>query len=120
MYLGVKYSQRVDDFANDGLKADDITGKVTELLTSGCYYTNIDEFLSKLKKEEQFKPMGEKVDSLTIVKDCISRTFEFYQCDIETPNFVAYHARLQTFIMWFVDAASYIDCDDPQWTFLVW
>lgn len=122
MYQGIKYSQRVDDFSHDGLKADDVTAKVSELLTTGCYYTNIDEFLSKLSKEDQFKPFGEMVDRLEVEAENGSkkRIFEFYKCSVTTPGFVAFHARLQTFIMWFVDAGSYIDSDDPQWSFYVW
>lgn len=123
IFMGIKYGQRVDDFNRDGLKADDVSAKVTELLTSGCYYTHIDEFLNKLKKDDQFRPMGEMIDHFVVEPEDggeAPRTFEFYKCDVTTPGFVAYHARLQTFIMWFVDAASYIDADDPQWMFLVW
>lgn len=122
IYLGHKYSQRVDDFHGQGLRADDVMGKLSELITTGCYYTSIDEFCTKLDKEEQFRPLGEKVDELVVHDDDsgAEQTFEFYKCDIKTPGFVPFHARLQTFIMWFVDAGSYIDTDDPQWTFYVW
>lgn len=120
IYLGIKYKNRIENFTTEGLKADDVSGKITDLLTTGCYYTNIDEFLSKLRKEESFKPIGEKVDSLHVTIEGQSRTFEFYQCDATTPQFLPFHARLQTFIMWFVDAGSYIDTDDPQWTFFLW
>lgn len=129
IYLGHKYAQRVDDFDSDGLRADDVHGKIAELITAGCYYTNVDEFCGKLDKEEQFRPLGEKVDEMRVEDGedgdgadggGETRTFEFYKCDITTPGFVAFHARLQTFILWFVDAGSYIDADDPQWSFYVW
>lgn len=122
MYLGVKYGARVDEMSCEGLKADDVTAKVSELLTSGCYYTNVDEFLGKLKKEEEFRPVGEMVDRLEVDREegGAKRIFEFYKCDVTTPGFLAFHARLQTFILWFVDAGSYIDSDDPQWSFYVW
>lgn len=32
----------------------------------------------------------------------------FFQCDICTPRFREYHERLQTFILWYIDAASFI------------
>lgn len=118
MYLGCKYSARVDQ--NDGFKADDVTGKISQLLTSGCYFTSIDEFCSRLDKDESFIPLGEMVDALKVTKDGKNRQFEFYSCDANTPGFVSFHTRLQTFVMWFVDAASYIDLDDPQWMFYVW
>lgn len=123
MYLGVKYGARVDDIECEGLKADDVTGQVSELLTTGCYYTNIDEFLGKLKKEDEFRPIGEMIDHMEVESDDAGqpkRMFEFYKCDVTTPGFLAFHARLQTFILWFVDAGSYIDSDDPQWSFYIW
>lgn len=120
IYLGTKYSSKIDEVNSDGLKADEITSNISKLLTTGCYYTNIDEFLAKLDKEESFHPFGEKLYSWNIEHDNRSRTYEIYECNIKTPGFLAFHARLQTFLLWFVDAASYIDIEDPQWMFLVW
>ena len=121
MYLGLKYTYRIDDFNQDGLKADDVAKEVSNLLTTGSYYTNIDEFLSRLPKDDTFVPMGKKVDAMTLnVHGQKARTFEFYECDIHTPNFLPFHTKLQTFLMWFVDAGSYIDPDDPQWNFTIW
>ena len=37
------------------------------------------------------------------------------KADILVPRLREYHERLQTFLMWFVDGASYIDVDDDQW-----
>lgn len=31
------------------------------------------------------------------------------------PGFKKYHQRLQMFLLWYVDAASFIDIDDDQW-----
>ena len=45
------------------------------------------------------------------------RSFEVYYCETSTPNFLKFHERLQTFLLWYVDAASFIDVDDDQWTF---
>lgn len=120
IYLGLKYTSRIEDIQNDGLKSDDVCGSITKLLTTGCYYTNIDEFLSKLDKEESFVPFGEKIFSWQIEQENnTSRTFEIYECNIHTPGFLTFHARLQTFLLWFVDAASYIDTTDEQWMFFV-
>lgn len=120
IYLGLKYTSRIEDIQNDGLKSDDVSGAITKLLTTGCYYTNIDEFLSKLDKEESFVPFGEKIFSWQIEQENnTSRTFEVYECNINTPGFLNFHARLQTFLLWFVDAASYIDITDEQWMFFV-
>lgn len=120
IYMGIKYTSRIEDIQNDGLKSDDVDGSISKLLTTGCYYTNIDEFLSKLDKEESFVPFGEKICSWNAESESnTQRTFEIYECNIDTPGFVAFHARLQTFLLWFVDAASYIDTTDRNWLFLV-
>lgn len=118
--MGIKYTSRIEDIQSDGLKSDDVNGAISKLLTTGCYYTNIDEFLSKLDKEESFVPFGEKIYSWDIEQENNTcRTFEIYESNILTPGFLSYHARLQTFLLWFVDAASYIDTTDQQWQFFV-
>ena len=38
-------------------------------------------------------------------------------CTIEEPDFLSYHERLQTFLLWYVDAASFISIDDDRWRF---
>lgn len=43
------------------------------------------------------------------------------QAGITCPGFQEYHKRLQTFLMWFIETASFIDSDDDRWDyFLVW
>lgn len=128
IYMGLRYAERIDDFAGgDGngdkpLRPDDVMAKCADLITSGCFYTSIEEFAAKVELERQrFRPFGEKVDELRLEDERgEEHVFEFYKCDVQTPGFVAFHARMQTFMMWFVDAASYIDTDDVNWQFYVW
>jgi histone acetyltransferase 1 len=47
------------------------------------------------------------------------KNFELYSCTIEEPGFRLYHERLQTFLLWYVDAASFIDVDDDRWRFFL-
>lgn len=42
-----------------------------------------------------------------------------YQADITCPGFQEYHERLQTFLMWFIETASFIDADDDRWDFFL-
>ncbi len=42
-----------------------------------------------------------------------------YKSDSSVPGFIDYHARLQPWIMFYIDAASFIDVDDPNWLFFV-
>ena len=47
------------------------------------------------------------------------RTFELYKTDIEAPGFRDYHERVQPFLLFYVDAASYIDVDDEKWSYFL-
>jgi histone acetyltransferase 1 len=58
--------------------------------------------------------MGDKIGEYSIN----DRTFEFYVCESSTPNFQAYHQRLESFTFWYIDASSRID-HDSRWKFFV-
>lgn len=45
------------------------------------------------------------------------RTFEIYKTGIEVPGFRDFHERIQPFLLFYVDAASYIDADDEKWSY---
>ena len=47
------------------------------------------------------------------------KTFEIYNCDATDPKFKSYLDRMQQFLLWFVDAASFIDINDEKWKFFV-
>ncbi|KAK6183635.1 hypothetical protein SNE40_011071 [Patella caerulea] len=115
-YLSMSYIDKVTPKRFDGLVPDDIIPKLAQEIPPG-YYTNIDDFLATLPKEQNFRPFGELLHSYKIKKEGGSRTFEIYKTDIEAPGFREYHSRLQTFLLFFIDAASYIDVDDDRWNY---
>ncbi|KAM3862419.1 LOW QUALITY PROTEIN: histone acetyltransferase type B catalytic subunit [Diretmus argenteus] len=41
------------------------------------------------------------------------------QVEMTCPGFREYHERLQTFLMWFIETASFIDVDDNRWDFFL-
>jgi histone acetyltransferase 1 len=47
------------------------------------------------------------------------KTFVIYACDISDPKFLVYVNRMEEFLLWFVDAASFIDQQDEKWKFFV-
>eukprot|EP00795_Rhopilema_esculentum_P014360 gene14360-5405_t len=100
-YLGMEYKGKVPDSL--GIEADKVLPNIAEILAPG-YCTNLDEFVAKLPGESKFTPMGTKIHSYK-VKDT---EYEIYQVDISVPGFREYHERLQTFILWYIDAASFI------------
>ena len=70
-----------------------------------------------MDKEDSFRPVGELIHQFTTEEESGKKhTFEVYYCDVNNKKFLNYHERLQTFILFFIDAASYIDVDD-KWRF---
>ncbi|KAI8437644.1 hypothetical protein MSG28_011895 [Choristoneura fumiferana] len=117
-YLGIEYTEKIEPSVSDGMKADDIEGAMKKILAPG-YVTNLDQFVSLLEKDNSFRPMGKMIHSYTSSprEGGEKHTFEVYMSDTSTPGFLGFHERLQTFLLWYVDAASFIDVDDDQWTF---
>lgn len=66
------------------------------------------------KKSKLFEPLGEKIHEFTV--DGI--TFQIHLCYSSTANFKTYHARMESFIFWYIDASSRIDHDE-RWKFFV-
>ena len=55
--------------------------------------------------------MGELVDTISLE----GKTYEVFRCLESTPRFRDYHERLQAWILFYIDAASFIDIDDDNW-----
>ncbi|XP_063697333.1 histone acetyltransferase type B catalytic subunit [Culicoides brevitarsis] len=121
--LQQSYSKKIDDLKLDGMKADEIEAPIAELMPGGCIFTNLEEFKTQIaKKTAEFKPMGDKVMDFTLKNDSpggpAPREFVIHRCTLETPGFVKFHAKLESIIFWFVDAASHI-VHDHQWDFFL-
>ncbi|XP_037820269.1 histone acetyltransferase type B catalytic subunit [Lucilia sericata] len=120
IYLGIEYGKKVDELSKGDIKADDVVATIAEKLPDGCYFVNMDEFLKTLDKADKFQPFGEKLcEYKQQDEENKERIFEFYHCNYKQPSFLKFFSRLQTFVLWFVDAASYIDVDDPQWSYFI-
>lgn len=115
-YVNMKYTDKVSPEKDDGLQPDNVMEAVTKDMPPG-FYTNLDDYSACLAKDANFKPYGELLHSYTVNKDGTDHQFEIYKTDIECPGFREYHERLQTFILYFIDAASFIDVDDERWSF---
>ncbi|KAK2150607.1 hypothetical protein LSH36_399g07001 [Paralvinella palmiformis] len=115
-YVNVAYSAKIDPEQYDGVKADDILGLLSKHLQPG-FLTNRDAFISQLTKDKTFKPFGELVHSYTTTREDKQLEFEVYKTDIEAIGFRDFHERIQPFLLFFVDAASYIDVDDDRWDY---
>lgn len=123
-YLNVTYSSAVDPKASDGVPPDNVERILASKMPKS-FFTNMDLFssiLSDNRVEQKFKPFGNLKHTYSCETNEGVRHFEIYALgygsgvDV-TPAFQSYHERLQTFLLFFVDAASYIDVNDEFWTF---
>lgn len=116
----VSYSEKIDAATSDGIEPDPILPVLSEKVP-GEITSNLDEFSRILSSESTFHPIGEKTNQtiITSPNGGPERTFEVYKCDINEKGFLEYHSRIETWLLWFIDGASYIDTDDDRWDFHV-
>lgn len=113
-YLGLDYTEKFEESGDQDVKADDVLRMLSQFLSSQIHH-NIDSFISSLDKDESFIPPGELVHAFSINDDGNARQFEVYKAHISDKGFKEYHTRLRTFILWYIDAANFVDIDDDQW-----
>uniref|UniRef100_A0A8C0WLP4 Histone acetyltransferase type B catalytic subunit n=1 Tax=Castor canadensis TaxID=51338 RepID=A0A8C0WLP4_CASCN len=85
------------------------------------FCTNTNDFLSLLEKEVDFKPFGTLLHTYSVLSPTGGEnfTFQIYKADMTCRGFREYHERLQTFLMWFIETASFIDVDDERWHYFL-
>jgi len=112
-YVTHEFDDKVDPAKTDGVTADDVISPLVKILAPGSFTDSKDKFLAHInsEKESKFRPMGELVNTITNN----SKQYEVYKCQESTPRFREYHERLQAWIMFYIDAASFIDIDDDSW-----
>uniref|UniRef100_A0A8C6UAU6 Histone acetyltransferase type B catalytic subunit n=1 Tax=Neogobius melanostomus TaxID=47308 RepID=A0A8C6UAU6_9GOBI len=114
----VKYSSKVTE-KFDCVEADDIEAKIREIIPAG-FTCNVDDFNSFLEKDANFKPFGTLLHAYTVHNEEAGElTYQIYKADMTCPGFQEYHERLQTFLMWLIETASFIDADDDHWDFFL-
>ncbi|KAL2081587.1 hypothetical protein ACEWY4_023440 [Coilia grayii] len=115
----VKYSSKVTE-KFDCVEPDDVEGKIREIIPQG-FSCNTDDFISLLEKEGNFKPFGSLIHTYSIHNEEAGEdiTYQIHKADLSCPGFHEYHERLQTFLMWFIETASFIDVDDDRWDFFL-
>lgn len=110
--LNIYFNIKHDDVASTCVPAN-----IEEVLSDAyktSYTTDLAVFEQNLNTERDFKPHGEMLK--TFKCSSTSGCYEMYRCTSETPGWLEYHEKLQTFLLWFVDAASYIVVDN-NWKF---
>ncbi|XP_071526683.1 histone acetyltransferase type B catalytic subunit isoform X2 [Panulirus ornatus] len=118
-YLSHTYVEKVDPEKFEGVEPDEVIKPIAERIPPG-YLTSLNDFTAAVQKDASFRPFGEMQRRFAIdLESGEQKTFEVYLCDVSTTGFLEYHERMQTFILWYIDAASYIDVDDDKWKFFV-
>uniref|UniRef100_A0A8C5PRU9 Histone acetyltransferase type B catalytic subunit n=1 Tax=Leptobrachium leishanense TaxID=445787 RepID=A0A8C5PRU9_9ANUR len=104
----------------DSVQADDVESKIRDIIPAG-FCAGIDDFISLLEKEVNFRSFGTILHTYTIHNDEAGEdiTYQITKADMTCPGFREYHERLQTFLMWFIETASFIDVDDDRWDFFL-
>merc|ERR1719431_875549 len=92
---------------HDGVEADDIRTPLLERIPAG-FLENLDDFRSSLDKEDSFVPFGEQLMAFGHDMGQGEKRFEIFKVgsveSLSNPDaFLAYHARLQPFLLWFVN-----------------
>ncbi|XP_020846623.1 histone acetyltransferase type B catalytic subunit [Phascolarctos cinereus] len=115
----IEYASKVSENF-DCVEADDVESKIREIIPPG-FCTNTDDFISLLEKEVNFKPFGTLLHTYSVHNKEIGEniTYEVYKADMTCTGFREYHERLQTFLMWFIETASFIDVDDERWNYFL-
>uniref|UniRef100_A0AAY4ETB4 Histone acetyltransferase type B catalytic subunit n=1 Tax=Denticeps clupeoides TaxID=299321 RepID=A0AAY4ETB4_9TELE len=113
------YSAKVKD-SFDFVEPDDVEGKIREIIPPG-FCCGTDDFVSLLEKEANFRPFGSLLHTYTVhnVEEGDDFTFQIYKADMSCAGFREYHERLQTFLMFFIETASFIDVDDDRWDYFI-
>ena len=119
-YVEFSSKDEISSAENENIQADNVVEKVVS--TTMTYKTQPDKnaFLDCIEKQQSFKPIGEKVHEYTS-KSIIGtdRTFEIYKATTDTEGLAEYHEKMQSFILWFIDCASFIDAEDSKWEFFI-
>ena len=116
-FVSIKYSQMISPKMCKGVDPDDVLEILKEKIP-GKWFTNIDLFTQEIEKESSFSPFGEKQSQHVVTKEGVTRTFEVYRTEAsKDPGFLDYHSNIETWLLWFIDGASYIDVDDSKWEF---
>ncbi|KAI9098262.1 histone acetyltransferase type B catalytic subunit [Phlyctochytrium arcticum] len=107
LYLGVSYSKR-DPMG----PVDDIEALLRDKLPHD-YHKSLAEYVPACQAAEaSFVPPGTKV---WVSEADAERQLEIYQCNFSTPRFREYHRRLQVFLLWYIEGASFIEEEDDRW-----
>ncbi|CAH1156120.1 unnamed protein product [Phaedon cochleariae] len=116
-YVDVKSSGRISSL----YKADNIMENMNSWLPEN-FTTDERKFLELLDKEKHDLVFGSilaefkdtKTNQLFREKQ-VHATYKITLCDVNDESFKDFHRRFETFIVWYIDGANFIDLEDERW-----
>ncbi|KAI9479665.1 histone acetyltransferase 1 [Coemansia sp. RSA 989] len=119
--LEVDYAKRIEQMDSTlavPLKADDVDGPMRSVLAQNICSTR-EEFAQRVALDTQeFRPIGQKVHEYKAIGEAGGNEqlrYEIYESGFESSEFRAYHERMQTLVLFFIEGAQFIDMGDERW-----
>jgi histone acetyltransferase 1 len=124
-HIGLDYVEKVTE-RFDGLEPDDVLDAFAKFGCSPGFTRNLDVFCAeKLPADKLFRPFGIKCHEYQRASNnSKTRHYEVYKIDASmpeftTPKFIQYMDRVQTLLVFYIESASMLASEDPQWTFFL-
>ncbi|XP_003739261.1 histone acetyltransferase type B catalytic subunit [Galendromus occidentalis] len=117
IFLGEKYTEKISTKKSQGVAPDNVMQIIGSKLPENDFHTSLDVFTSKIESvEPTFRPTGSlqhhwKTDE--------GVSYEIYHNLVSDEKYRKYHMRMESFVMWYIDGASYIDTEDVNWNSFV-
>ncbi|KAJ1882790.1 histone acetyltransferase 1 [Coemansia sp. RSA 1722] len=114
-YVDVRYKKNISAMESSlpiQLRADDVETPLLQVLSDSAMCRTKEEFASRVVKDtERFEPPGRKIHEYT--RESIQ--YEVYLGDFSSEVVRRYHERMQTFALFFIEGAQFIDATDERW-----
>ena len=112
-FLNIKYTEKL----NDDPEIIDIKKTIDEYLPNLTIFKDEVKWVDSIEEEKKngYKIPGELIDSFEL-KD---KEYEVYKIDLKSEIGYELHQRLQTLVLLFIEAGSFIDAKDELWNLYV-
>ncbi|KAJ1767952.1 histone acetyltransferase 1 [Coemansia sp. RSA 1813] len=114
-FLNIEYTKRIDQMETSlpiVLKADDIDTPMRKTLSASALCSDKEEFAHRVATDtKEFRPYGKKCHEY-VHQDI---TYEVYDSTFDSEEFCEYHRRMQTFMLFYIEGAQFIDASDEKW-----
>jgi len=116
-YLSISYSNLIPK--SDDVAPPDNIEEILDKSLKTSFVRNSEDFVKMVQTEQKFHPMGDLLHTFKVESEGGDKKYEIYHCKTNTKGLTQFHSHLQTFILWYIDAASYINVDDERWQFFL-